>query len=173
MGITYRNLDEKTRQYMLKENSIGGHYVRPRLHKESWSKWLSILEEGLRYYNDDWIAEEINRHSLLKIHEERRKPSGGITIAKVPSNSAQMLAEGEFNRFYLRGICCRALDEGKKELRIYRGKEVANPRPESEMKIGDLIDAKELLDDLRKSDFVDNALKLPAGPNSGLTAEIA
>jgi hypothetical protein len=172
MGIAYKNLDTKTRQYMLKENDIGGHYKSPRLKQESWDKWLSIFTEGLRQYTDDWIAEEINRHLLLKTHEERKKPQGGITVAKIPINAAQMLAEGEFNRFYLRGICSRALDESKKELRIYRGKEVTNPRPESEMKIGTLIDAKELLIDLRKSDFVDNALKLPAGPNSGLTAEI-
>jgi hypothetical protein len=94
-------------------------------------------------------------------------------VAKVPYNAAQQLAEGEFNRFYLRGIASRALKEGKKDLRIYRGKEVSAPRVESEEKVGSLIDAALLLAELRKNDFVDNALGLPAGPNSGLTAEIA
>lgn len=172
MGLTYRNLDENTRKHMLKENDIGGHYVSPRLRPEAWDEWLTIFEEGIRNHNDDWIAEETNRRSLLKTHEERKKPKGGITIAKVPHNAAQQLAEGEFNRFYLRGICARALDEGKSQIQIYRGKEVSKPRTESELKIGELIDAHELLSDLRSSDFVDNALKLPAGPNSGLTAEI-
>lgn len=98
---------------MLKENAIGGHYVSPRLHIETWSEWLSIFEEGLRCHNDDWVAEETNRRSLLKTHEERKKPKGGITIAVVPHNAAQQLAEGEFSRFYLRRICSRTLDEGK------------------------------------------------------------
>ena len=158
------------------DGRLSNQYIKEcpatRLHMEAWNEWLSIFEEGLRYHNDDWIAEETNRRSLLKTHEERRKSKGGITIAKVPHNAAQQLAEGEFNRFYLRGICSRALDEGKSQIQIYRGKEVSNPRPESERKIGELIDASELLNDLRDVDFVDKALKLPAGPNSGLTAEI-
>ena len=83
-----------------------------------------------------------------------------------------MLAEGEFNRFYLRAICNRAINEGFTNIRIYRGKRVNSPRSESEAKIGQLVEVSKLLEKLRTYDFVDKILELPAGPNSGLTAEI-
>jgi hypothetical protein len=148
-------------------------YESPRIHPHLLDTWKQLFIEGIKAHDDDWIAAETDRRSLLKSHEERKKPSGGYITAKVPHNAAQQLAEGEFNRFYLRGICARAIAEGKTHLRIYRGKEVRNPRLESEAKIGSLVSASDLLSELRNSDFVDNALGLPAGPNSGLTAEIA
>jgi len=108
----------------------------------------------------------------MKQTETKKTPSGGTTEAKVPHNAAQQLAEGEINRYYLRCLAARAIAEGKASLRIYRGKAVSQPRPDSEQKIGTLVNAKALLEELRKGDFVDNALGLPSGPNSGLTADM-
>ncbi len=173
MGLHYENLDAETRVFMLQEDAIGGHYKSPRIEEGRTPEWLSLFREALANHTDDWLATEVNKRGLMKHSELRRTPSGGMTTAKVPHNAAQQLAEGEFNRYYLRGIAARALKEGKKSLRVYRGKAVSVPRPESEAKIGELVDAEHLLAELRKSDFVDNALGLPAGPNSGLTAEIA
>jgi hypothetical protein len=81
------------------------------------------------------------------------------------------LAEGEFNRFYARGLCARALSEGISEVIVYRGKRVMQPRQESEAMIGKRISAKDLLEDLRKSESkgVEPALGIPSGPNSGIT----
>lgn len=171
MGLHYKNLDNETRKFMLSENDIGGHYHSPRIEDGKMTEWLTIFREALSNHNDDWLANEAIRKGLIKSHETRRTPSGGTTTVKVPSNAAQQLAEGEFNRFYLRAIAVRAQNEGKK-LRIYRGKEAKNPRPESERKIGNLIEPTEVIEKLRNSDFLDNASDLPIGPNSGLTAEI-
>ena len=91
---------------------------------------------------------------------------------KVPVNAADTLAEGEFNRFYLRGLCRRALENGEKELVIYRAKPVSQPRRESERKLGTTVDAEALLRDLREHLGVDSALGLPPGPNSGLSAKL-
>jgi hypothetical protein len=100
--------------------------------------------------------------------EERKKPTGGFTSAKVPVNAAEILAEGEFNRFYARGLCLRAVAEGIDKVVVYRGKEVLNPRPESEALLGKHFPVEELLQDLRQHIGTDTALGLPAGPNSGL-----
>ena len=172
MGLHYRNLDNESRKFMLQEDAIGGHYKSPRIAEGRMPEWLLLFRQALEIHTDDWLANQTNQNGLMKSHETRHQKSGKITTAAVPYNAAQQLAEGEFNRFYLRGIAARALSEGKKNLRVYRGKEVSNPRPESEAKIGTLVDAETLLAVLRKDDFVDNALGLPAGPNSGLTAEI-
>jgi hypothetical protein len=172
MGLYYKNLDEATRKYMLLEFEKGEFYKSERLNENKFEEWKKILHEGLEFHDDDWIAHQLQLKGLLKTHELRRKPNGGMTEVKVPSNAAQMLAEGEFNKFYLRGICSRAIESHYTHVRIYRGKEVASPRIESERKIGTTLEVVALLEELRKDTLIDSVLGLPAGPNSGLTAEI-
>ncbi len=87
----------------------------------------------------------------------------------VPITAAETLAEGEFNRFYIRGVCRAVLANEQHEVEVYRAKAVAQPRPESQAKIGTRVNAATLLDDLRHNVGVDTALGVPAGPNSGLS----
>lgn len=174
MGIHYENLDEITREYMLEESQLGSHYISPRLTEDGQIRWQSLFEEGIKIYDDDWIAQEILKRGYMKSQEEYTR--NGITrlrnINKL--NAAQQLAEGEFNRYYLRGLCLRAKAEGKDFLIVYRGKAVNNPRLESEQKIGTQVSTNTLLDILRTNDFVtiEAAIGIPGGPNSGLTCRI-
>jgi len=110
--------------------------------------------------------------SCMKSSEERRLRNGKITVAKVPVSAPETLAEGEFNRFYARGLCARAIAEGISEVVVYRGKQVQQPRPVSQAMIGRRIDPTALLKDLRKSQGVEPALGIPPGPNSGLTVRL-
>ncbi len=91
---------------------------------------------------------------------------------RVPITAPDTLAEGEFNRFFVRGLCVKAIEDGIPEVEVYRGKQVNQPRPQSEAMIGKRISAKRLLDDLRVSQGVEPALGLPPGPNSGLTVRL-
>ena len=93
-------------------------------------------------------------------------------MAEVPYTAPETLAEGEFNRFYARGLCRRAIEEGTSQLIVYRAKQVMNARSASQAKIGTKISAKELLQDLRTHPGVDTALGLPQGPNSGLSVKL-
>jgi hypothetical protein len=108
----------------------------------------------------------------LNATEQRRKPKGGYTTAVVPVAAADTLAEGEFNRFYARGLCRRTQVESDSELKVRRAKEVENPRPQSEALIGSTMDPEKLLLDLRQSIGVEPALGLSPGPNSGLSMKI-
>lgn len=98
--------------------------------------------------------------------------TGQVITKRVPIDAAETLAEGEFNRFYLRGLCRRAIRDRIESVEIYRAKEVANPRSESSMMLGQRLDAQRLLADLRANLGVDTALHLPPGPNSGLSARL-
>ena len=88
----------------------------------------------------------------------------------MPRNAPLTLAEGEFNRFYIRALCKFAIYNNKK-IRVYRAKTVSNPRIESEEKIGQILDANCLLNDLRQNVGIDTFLGLPS-VNSGLSIEI-
>jgi hypothetical protein len=173
MGIDYNNLDEKTREYMLEKLEIdikqGSLYISPRLNSNGHLMWPELLKEAIIGHNDDWLATQLNMRGLMKSSEERRLRSGKITVAKVPVSASETLAEGEFNRFYVRGLCARAIAEGISEVVVYRGKQVQKPRPESQAMIGRRISPTALLEDLRKSQGVEPSLGIPPGPNSGLT----
>lgn len=176
MGLNYENLDGRTREFMIKELeqdiSSGRLYVSTRLNHIGRGSWADILREAFQSHNDDWLAEQLLNKGCLETHETRRTHSGGATVAKVPATACATLAEGEFNRFYARGLCARAVAEEIPEVEVYRGKPVQQPRPVSQAMIGKRITAKTLLEDLRVSQGIEPALKMPPGPNSGLTIRL-
>ena len=173
MALTYRNLDGRTREFMAKElkQDVASRnlYISPRLNAEGKAAWESLVLEAISSQNDAWLSEEIRRRRLLNSEEERRKPTGGTIMAKVPENASDTLAEGEFNRYYARGLCARAIQDKVSQVEVYRGRHSQKPRPESEALIGTRLDPAALLNDLRSSIGVEPALDVPPGPNSGLS----
>lgn len=173
MALNYENLDESTRSYMLSEVELDlSHksiYMSPRLNELGEQNYVSLLKEAITSHDDAWLALQLRSRNYMKKHEQRRKRGGGFTNAKVPVTAPDTLSEGEFNRYYVRGLCVRVFEENMEQVEVYRGKQVSQPRPESQAMLGKKLSAKALLEDLRKSIGVDTVLGLPSGPNSGLT----
>jgi len=176
MGLNLVNLDGRTRSYMPGELDLDVSnsrlYISTHLSPVGQQDYEKLLREAIGNYDDVWLAERLRENGRLNKTKERRRPTGGTSIVKVPVNAADMLAEGEFNRFYARGLCLRAIADGIEQVEVYRAKEVRNPRAESEQMIGSRIDAKALLEDLRSSIGIEPALGLPPGPNSGLSVKL-
>jgi hypothetical protein len=174
MGIYLANLDETTRTFMVAEIEIGPHYISPRLTQQGQLLWPSLITDAAENHDDDWLAEQLLTQGLIRNEEVYVRQGVSRTRSVNQKHAAQQLAKGEFNRFYLRGLCRRALAEGIDSLEVYRGKSVEKPRPESEAKIGTLARVDELLSALRTNDFVtiENAIGIPAGPSSGLTCKL-
>jgi|Deesub1362B_J571_1020462.scaffolds.fasta_scaffold02160_8 hypothetical protein len=174
MSLNLENLEE-VRGLMLEEFETdlkeGKLYLSPRLKEEYIEIYIELFREAIKSGNDKSLAESILISNCLKSTEIRKTRSGKITETKVPRNAHETLAEGEFNRYYIRGICRKALSEGL-QIEVYRAKQVKNPRPESQALIGKTLDPRKLLDDLRTNIGVDTALGVPAGPNSGLSVRL-
>lgn len=145
-----------------------------------YSRWFTsaghdayppLLMEAATQFDDDWLAAELSAPGMFELDHVKATPSGGTTVAKVPRTAPQTFAEGEFNRFYLRGLCLRAIDEGK-SIEAYRAKAVKSERSESAMLLGTRFDPARLLADLRANPGVETALGLPVGPNSGLSGKL-
>lgn len=176
MGLSYRDLDDRTRQLMLAEvdRDIAAStlFLSDNLSASGQADYPDLLRNAIRTGNDDTLAAEIR--GRLNSHEKpRRLKSGGFSKPPVMrSNAQEMLAEGEFNRFYIRGLCVRALEEGLSEVVVYRAKSVQHARSSSEQMIGTRVAAEALLNDLRRRPGVDTALGLPPGPNSGLSVHL-
>jgi hypothetical protein len=176
MALNLVNLDRRVRDLMLTEFDLdlrkSDLYLPDRLSTTGRQVFGARLREAIDQHDDAWLADRLREGPNFNPREQRRRPSGGYTWAQMPANAPELLAESEFNRFYIRGLCLLAIADGGAGLVVYRAKEVRQPRPESERKLGAIVDPRRLLEDLRTHQGVDPALGVPAGPNSGLSVRL-
>lgn len=175
MGFNFENLDQKTRELMeaevnfdLERNNL---YLGKTLSELGKNNYLDLLREAIRSGSEESLAVELNKPGYFNLTQTRIMKNGPPILAKVPVTANETLAEGELNRFYIRALCLKAIEENSL-LEVYRAKQVSNPRIESEQMIGKTVDSKALLEDLRTNPGVDTALGLPQGPNSGLSVKL-
>ncbi len=146
-------------------------YINPRLKEDAQPQYLKLLVNTLTSGDPDLLAAGIAEHGLM-IETELRNTGHGISEAHVPATFKLTLAEAEFNRYYMRALARMAIQQGKDQVEVFRAKEVKNPRPESESRVGTRLPAQALLDDLRLTNFERDSAYGLAGPNSGLSVRI-
>lgn len=177
MALYLENLDDRTRQLMLDEMEYdvanNQLHISPFLSGQGQRDYANLLREAIQSGNDETLAESLREHRRILRTLPRRNPKGGYSISATPENAAQVLAESEFNRYYIRALARRAIEDGIPELVIYRAKPVSNPRPDSEARIETTLSPQELLDDLRSHPGDEPpTLGVPSGPNSGLSVRL-
>lgn len=174
MAFNYLNLDKETRKLMLEEIefdiSNDKLYLSKRFNENGIRLYSDLLKQVVLEGNEQSLAMALRKNNCFKTHEER-KTKTGVTLAKVPETAPETLAEGEFNRFYIRGLCLRVINDGG-ILEVYRAQESGKPRQTSEDLLGSTVDPQKTLDDLRENIGIDTILGLPPGPNSGLSVKI-
>ena len=171
MTMNLKQLTPKTRKTMLaeldyavKNNAL---YISDRLTPQGKNLYPEILKHHIETGNPETM--EAALQGLFNLKEQYRKSTGAISTRAMPKNAPQLLAEGEFNRFYMRALCLIALEENK-QLKIYRARLSKKARPESEVLIGQPIDPKNLLNDLR-THIGSNTISGIGDINSGLSVE--
>ena len=170
----FENLDDATRSSMLKAieegESTGNIYYSTRFNQDGNERWLTLLKQAAQQFNEHWLAYQLESNRLMKDFESAVKPSGGYIAKYVPHTASETMAEGQFNRFYILGLCKRARAEGITHLEIYRAKERFDPRLESQVLIGSLLSIDEIESQLKvtKASFKSQLVK----PNSGLCVKL-
>ena len=176
MSLHLVNLDARTRPYMLDEFErdlrVGTLYLSPRLSARGLTDYADLLCAALTSGDEASLAQGLRAHGRMKTREIRQKRRGEAILVNVPARAPETLAAGEFNRYYMRGLCRRALADGVAELIVYRARRVRAPRPGSEAAIGVGVDPLSLLDDLRTSPGIIPAFGLPGGSNSGISVRL-
>jgi endonuclease/exonuclease/phosphatase family metal-dependent hydrolase len=174
MPLLYESLDPTTRRFALAEleqdSTVGGFHLSERVRATVAAEYRRLLREAIAYYDDAWLEERAA--DLLVDFEVRRTPSGGTTTAKLPDMAARMLAEGDFNRYYMRGVAARALDEHREVDAVYRARLSVEPRPESAELEGHRLPARDVLSYLRGEAPNDPAVAALGRPNSGLSVRL-
>lgn len=172
--FNFENLDKKTRRYMLEAieeaESSGDIYFSKRFNDKGSEEWVSLLKEAAGEHNEHWLAFQLEDKNLMKGLEGSRTPSGGYTIKHVPHTAAETMAEGQFNRFYILGLCKRAKAENIFELEVYRARESTQPRSQSQTLIGSNISVDNVESQLIE---VTESFKSPlVKPNSGISVKL-
>ncbi len=144
-------------------------YLSPRLTARGRAEWVALLRAAAREHDAAWLAAELRHRRLLQV-AERHTRAGQAYTRGVPADAPATLAEGEFNRLYIRALCARALSEGSTTVVVYRARESREPRLRSEAMIGSYVDAAVLLADVRRAKGREPAL-LPY-VNSGLSVQL-
>ncbi len=174
MPLQYENLDPTTRRYALAELdqdlAAGAFHASERLRPTAVAEYQHQLREAIRYYDDRWLEERAS--DFLVDFEYRRTRSGGQTTAKLPDMAARMLAEGDFNRYYMRGVAQRAIEEGRQVVEVYRARLSLEPRSESAELEGRRLPATDVLSYLRGQTVGDSAVTSLGRPNSGLSVRL-
>jgi hypothetical protein len=176
MSLYYHDLDARTRRLMLDEVdydiSHNQLHISPFLSGQGQHDYVNLLREAIQNGNDATLEKDLRAHRRIIRALPRRTRSGKFGIAAAPLNAAQTLAEGEFNRFYIRALARRAIEDGIAELVVFRAKNVHTPRVESEVLIETTLPPDELLTDLREHPDQPATLGVPAGANSGLSVRL-
>src|SRR5690242_17608581 len=124
MPLQYANLDHITRRAMVEELdediANGTMHISPRLQPTAVAEYQRLLRDALRYYDDLWLEERIA--PLLVDFETRHTPKGEVVTARLPEGAARVMAERDFNLYYMRGIARRAIAEGKHDVEVYRAR---------------------------------------------------
>ena len=152
MSLDLVNLDACTRRYMLAEFdadvATGILYRSPQLADDVEQEYQQLLRAALEHGTVASLAVELTRWGAVR-PPGRWQYVKGTPPEDVPMAAASLLAEREFHRFYLRGLCRRAIDQGVQTLVIYRAKPAVAGRATADGMIGIRITAGSLLEDLR------------------------
>ena len=155
---------EGVRDAMIKEVdldvSANQLYISSRLTQVGRVEYLSRLKAAIQNHDDSWFASTLSK--FIQLTELR-----GMREVKVPKTASLTLAQGEFNLYYMRGLCNYAVSNLIDELQVCRFKTVRHARRTSSNVIGTHISAYDTLTDLRKP--YSQRISPLSKPNSGLT----
>jgi len=174
MKFDFTNLDDRTRGLMKEEIATATNndqiYFSARFNAIGSGSWIEWLTEAAESHDEHWLAYQIEASGGMKDFEGRAKQTGGYTVAHVPHTAAETMAEGQFNRFYIAGVCRRAIEAGQSHVTIYRARHRGDPRPESRALEGITMDAQTLLEQVRSKQAAFGCPMLK--PNSGLSIQL-
>jgi len=165
--------DSATRHLMLEELQLDllrdELWLSSRLSPRGRALWSRLFALAIEEGDAHTLARSLSREGRMLAIEGRRTRHGHKTVW-VPRTAEQTLAWGEFNRFFIRATCRRAIQLRLPFVVVHRGRPSRNPRPESEALLGLRLCPTDLLEEVRKAPG--SGASFPPGPNSGLSIRL-
>ena len=133
-------------------------------------KYASILKYEFKFGDEVSLGNHFNHEKIFREYYTNRFRKNGEPY-KVRSDMHISHSEDEFNRYYIRALCRKKLEWNGINVEIYRAKDSENHRPESDRRIGLLINAQNLLIDLRENVGNETKYEIPEY-RSGLSVKL-
>jgi hypothetical protein len=166
----FHNLDDVTRDLMSQEfeaNIVTGTvYQSKRFTSRGRADHHGLFREAIEAGTPDSLTAAFERDGRIAQTE--------LGHRKVPNTAAASFAAGEFNRYYIRAICLRAIASDAQYIRVYRARRSAEHRATSDAIVGSQLLADQVLEDARRDPAAGGTplFGVPGGPNSGLSIEL-
>ena len=184
MGLQYKDLSQQVRQFMASELEIGTHHKTLAPHRGSLTVYVDDLREAAERYDDDWLAQRLLEEAVAVDRERQKRGDKAYWSFVNLAYAAQLTAEAEFNKLYIRGLCQFAILSGIKQVKVYQAKAITATPPGPNGLLEQVLDPESLLNLLRgdkaaahsttlsEADFADSGLsvRLPQRAGCGDTA---
>jgi hypothetical protein len=125
MTLEQKDLDDVTRPYMVAEldfdEKSGGPYLSPRLSPDGVNAYPNLLRQAIVTGNDQTLEVALSGPGMFNATETYER-NGTIHERKMNRQAPRTLAEGEFNRYYIRGLCARLGADGGGTVEVYRAR---------------------------------------------------
>ncbi|WP_052241281.1 hypothetical protein [Microbacterium hominis] len=168
MTYHFADLDPVVRELMLDELASdiadGRLYESKRAVAGSGGRYIDLLREAFTAGDADTLTNQLASAGIFAAHQ-----SDGKTINV--ADSAAALGDGQFNAYYARAVCRRAIEEGR-AVEIYRGQPTIERRASSEALIGTNPDPVALLEELREHSLEPWKFSSVGKVNSGITIKL-
>jgi hypothetical protein len=175
LTLNLENLNDDVRTFMLAEveqdEASGSLYMSKRFNAHGHEVYPALLKEAIQRHDDAWLANELLKANAFKA-VEHGSAWGKPSMGRVDRTAHETLAEGQFNTFYMRGLCRYAVAHGITTLEFYRAGEVFQERPESHARVGQQFSPETILRDLAAPFGTRTETGLPPEPNSTLSLRI-
>jgi hypothetical protein len=152
MPLDLPHLDARTRMFMLAELEADivadSLYHSPQLSEAGLDHYQRLLRVALLDGTEGSFAEALGTLGAVRPPSRWQHPKE-VGPAEALADATFRLAEREFHRFYIRGLCCRAREQGIDLLVIYRARPADPGRAPADSMIGLRIGVESLLEDLR------------------------
>ena len=110
------NLDKLTREFMMIEVDMDIEedrlYFSKRFTSRGRKDYPTLLHQSVKEYDAIWLADQLNKEGRMSGAELSHSRKGTQFIKRTPLGDHETFAFGEYNRFYVRGLCARAIEEG-------------------------------------------------------------
>lgn len=144
----------------------------PRLTPLGCQRYPGLVEECILTATPADLERILSSGRWFRSEELAHSRNGMAFMRRINHpHAAKMLSEGTWNNLWCRSQCRQAINWGTHEVEVFRAATRHEPRPESERMVGQVIDADELLENLRgrACDHTTGTIPVPGGPMSGIS----
>lgn len=147
-------------------------HLNRRLSERGERDFSDLLRRAVSSGDEVTLTNSLREGERLRIVEPRINPTDyAVRGVMVPLGAAKEIAEAAFNRYYIRALCVRAIQDDIPYLLILRAGPPRFVRKHNEALIGNKVDPTELLEHIRSRSGYESTGTFPA-TNAGISVRL-